>query len=1192
MRKLSKNQVLTVPVLNIRRENRRSYYLCDLGEGEKVEVPMFPFQREEACPAEIELFVKDIKETGPVLTQNSAGLFRRFYEEGAAYTFQIEDFVPAYPKSYYRVKDSHGLIIKLTRFGERLDLRPQQYITCRINSISASKVDIELVEEKSEQQTIPFRPLCSEGRVKGWLDLVNDMLEENERFTAEQLCFVRWAVMNAEKSTLLISSPMEEYHAGRGEWIVDLVSTLDRQLNEWIQMLLKFERQDERYTEDRFYVGLLRCYRRLCIYLLEDSDVVANITDEEIRNGYQQILATAAGNARDYETAIDLLTSEKGDAALRYAESVMHKIEKSGFLLEPATRIRTLQSIFNLQPEIMDKVFPQFMWSIIGSKGIWEKEPFHSLVFGLLESYIRYNAGIIDSDGYEDGEEDNRLHLILRALALELLLATPSDDVDRLFYRSMLYRYASHVPSADSEVLLEKSLRCLLSTDYEPLEYGWAIVPMLNPAALVGVLSMRAPSPLKGTYKAFLGKKGQLIIEDGAMTLSTYESELRQRKQLSADMMPWHEMQILASGRPDGEIRPSVKEEDLNRYLSWWDYLDKCIYVFKPSVVQSRKNESEEELLDADEILDRRSLLEICRIIDRYAVLQDNLKDTYNYISFAAMLVKLAEDRWLQDNYEARRRLLLSLYRFSAKETASVENTLKEFEDINLLVNTDRVTRKLVQEVRLVTCIGNTAMNPVLWALLQESVDEEVLQLCQLVLAYNMLDGIELKQGQQEELIEKINEHLGIRITVPKTIVIGDESQYLEFKTSIVYTPSKTGKGKTDLATQTLEILRQVCGFLNAEGGTLMLGVNDYGRINGLETDLKYKEFGNNRDRYCRYVRDNIRAEMGDYAESLVTETMLEMAGHFVLALHVRPSEQPVLLRDNLWQRSGAETLNRVGEVRANFIATRSQLYSQLDDTRKFSTDWKLDVRTETPEEKQERKEIVESPVITEVKPQVTTDEDKLNEAFNSITRSNRRDYVITTSQIRQKKIQAGDVYPSYYLYLTDGEYYRTEENYDADNDDVMVTLPVFSDDIDEDAWLVLVFEDASVLRIPMSEIDGRDTWRRYKRYNDKKIFFAGIGGKQDMLVTVFKGNTSPQYRCDDITTFEEGGMQDYGQPLVTCRFQSILYCEIVPRLIINNMRPGIYNPVRTTLGITVLAVGGEPERKTLARAGVRTDFQ
>jgi len=1189
MQALKKNQVLRRPVLSIRKENNRSYYVCDLGNGRTCDILMFPFQRKEEQPKEIDIFVKDIKESGPVLTQNTASLFNMFYEEGGIYTFQVEDYVPAYPKPYYRVRDHNGIVVKLSRFDDQTILNPREYISCRIVKISNSLVDLELVTERKENKSIAFRPLTCNGCTQGWLEKVNELLSKDEQLSYEHKCFARCVFRDADKSIFQVYKALDEYRSQRGEWIISLIEAMDLQLNEWMKLLLELNKQANRYSKDGFYLGLLKSYRHLCIYLLEDSDDVANIEDEEIRAGYQQILAQAARHASDYERAVELLTSEKEDAALQYAKSVLHKIEKSGFLLQPEERIHTLQSLFYLQPEIMDEVVPQFLWSIIGSRGIWEKEPFHSLVFGLLECYIDYNSEIIDTQGFDEDEfESNRLFLIIRTLSIVLLLANSSDNIDRLRYRELLYRFASYVPGADCEMLLDKAFYCLVNHDYEPLELSWQVIQLLNPVAIVTQLAMGKSTSFKGSYKVFQGKQGQVIIEDGSITVSTYDSELRQRKQLSCDMMPWHNVQLMSCGKPDGTVKPSAKEVDLVKYQTWWNYLDKCIFVFKSNVTQSKKTDNDNTFLEQDEILSKEELIELCRIIDRYAILQSHLKDTYNYVSLASMLVKLAGERWLYENYEARRRLLLSLYKFSAKETATVESTLKEFSDINLMVNTDSNTRKLVQEVRLVTCIGNSGMNQTLWELLHESVDEEVRKLSQLVLAYNMLEGIELRNGQQDELIERINAHLGIQITVPKAISMGEEGQCVEFKTSIVYPPSKTGKRRVALAEQTHEILREICGFLNAEGGTLMLGVNDYGRISGLETDLLHKEFNGSKDRYCRYLRDNIRLEMGPMAESLVTETVLDLAGRFVLAVRVRPCETPVLLRDNLWQRSGAETINRVGEVRAQFLRTRSDIYGQIDNARKFSTDWKFDIRQDRQDQHQALTVNLTPIQEVQVEPEKTQ---SLKHTFEHLSISRKREYQINTSLIRQKKINAGDIYPIFYLYLTEGEYYRTEADYDSNNEDVMLSLPVTGDDLEEDAWLVLVYEDATVLRVPVSSISGRDEWRKFKRYKEQKLFFAGIGSANDALVTVFKGNTTPQYRCDDIICFEEGGMQDNGLPLVTCKFQEMLYCEIVSRLSISGMRPGMYNPVKTTLGITVQAVGGDPERQTLSRAGIKTDF-
>lgn len=1187
MIKFKKNQVLTVPVIDRRRENNKSYYICSLEDGTTCEVGMFPFQKKEPLPEDIEIFVKDVMDGRPVVTQNTASLFRRFYEEGGIYTFLVEDFIPAYPKAYYRITDRNGLTVKLSSFGDREDLKRGQYVSCRISRLSSSIIETELVEEAVEQHVITFRYLSSSGPEPGWLEHINEELPEEERIPWMQRCFARWALRQAQAGYMHALPALETCTNGGGEWIIELIASLDEHMNEWMGQLLRLHEESAQYSSSTFYLDLLKCFRRICIYLLEDSDEISLIEDENIRVGYQEILSRAEHHARDFETAVSLLVADKEDAAVNYAESVLHKIERSGYLLSPEKRLLSLTALFHLRPELMDRVFPQFMWSVIGSRKVWDKEPFHTLVFGLLERYIEYSAGIIDTRGYDETDTDNnRLHLTIRALALQLLLASPSDDIDVRYYRAMLYRLCSYVPGAESEVLLEKSFRCLTGTGWPSLEFGWTVIQMLNPSALAGMLGT-APEGVCEGYRVYHGRMARFYVKDGAMGIASYESSLRQRKQLAADMMTWHNVQILSGGKPDSVTKPVAGEDDLERCQAWWSYLEKCLFLYKVQPTPSRKGDGEESLPDSDELMSRRSLIELARVIDRYAILRDNLRDTYHYLSFATMLVRLAEDRWLQDNYEARRRLLVSLYRFSNRESASVESTLREFEGIDLLVNTDRQTRKLVQEVRIVTCLGNPALSQALWKILQESADEEVQRLCRLALSYNLLEGISLDNGQREELVERINEQLGIRISVPKAVVIGYESSTLEFKTSIVYPPSRTGSKRPALAEQTLEILRQVCGFLNAEGGTLMLGVNDFGRISGLEGDLEYKEFEGSRDRYCRYIRDNIREELGDMAESLVTETILDMGGHFILALRVRPSEQPVLLRDNLWQRSGAETLNRIGEVKASFLHSRPMVYAQIDGSRKYGTDWRQDIGQEQVPHKDNAGETSSMTIPEPPEPEKET----LAKAFDRIVKPHIREYEVSTSLIRQKRLASGDYYPAFYLYFTDGEYYRTESNYDEGNSNVMLTLPVLTEDLEEEAWLTMVYEDATVIRVPLTEIAGRDEWRHYKRYDGARLFFAGIGGINDSLVTAFHGQAMAQYRCDDIVRLKEGGMQDVGDALVTCRFRDLCYCEIVSRLAISGMRPALYNPTKAILGSIIQATGYEAEKRTLARAGIKTDY-
>ena len=43
---------------------------------------------------------------------------------------------------------------------------------------------------------------------------------------------------------------------------------------------------------------------------------------------------------------------------------------------------------------------------------------------------------------------------------------------------------------------------------------------------------------------------------------------------------------------------------------------------------------------------------------------------------------------------------------------------------------------------------------------------------------------------------------------------------------------------RADVDVQTQNVLKEICGFINAEGGTLYIGVNDDGLASGLEQDF------------------------------------------------------------------------------------------------------------------------------------------------------------------------------------------------------------------------------------------------------------------------------------------------------------------------------------------------------------------
>lgn len=138
----------------------------------------------------------------------------------------------------------------------------------------------------------------------------------------------------------------------------------------------------------------------------------------------------------------------------------------------------------------------------------------------------------------------------------------------------------------------------------------------------------------------------------------------------------------------------------------------------------------------------------------------------------------------------------------------------------------------------------------------------------------------------------------------------GEEDDTKEFKTSVVFDPSKTDK--PNLKRQMKNILNAVCGFLNSEkGGDLYIGVNDAGEAKGMTKDViqLYKDkhiTEESIDKYRLFIeqaienafKDSIGPENGRDITGLLVSTHIETSeknGEKILRIHISPYEYGVV---------------------------------------------------------------------------------------------------------------------------------------------------------------------------------------------------------------------------------------------------------------------------------------------------------
>lgn len=183
------------------------------------------------------------------------------------------------------------------------------------------------------------------------------------------------------------------------------------------------------------------------------------------------------------------------------------------------------------------------------------------------------------------------------------------------------------------------------------------------------------------------------------------------------------------------------------------------------------------------------------------------------------------------------------------------------------------------------------------------------------------------KEIVKEVAIEKIVEKEVIR-EVEKIVEVGpkvdpnffgNEDQYTEMKSSVVESYNEKP--------QIFNICRAVCAFLNAEGGTIYIGVHDNGMAYpkmmgtfpaGVEKDIRYLSranrlpFGKSTvDSYCIYVRNAIEKEFrqGNDVTKFVGDIIVSQTHNDnVIKVEVRPSRYAVVRLDGkAYMRVGAE---------------------------------------------------------------------------------------------------------------------------------------------------------------------------------------------------------------------------------------------------------------------------------------------
>ena len=150
------------------------------------------------------------------------------------------------------------------------------------------------------------------------------------------------------------------------------------------------------------------------------------------------------------------------------------------------------------------------------------------------------------------------------------------------------------------------------------------------------------------------------------------------------------------------------------------------------------------------------------------------------------------------------------------------------------------------------------------------------------------------------------------------------ESKTLEFKSSLRWNLNEDRKDDKHV---THAALKTIAAFLNTEGGDLLIGVADDGKVLGIEHDRLESD-----DKFMRHLAQAVRNGLGDRAGTCIDPNTQIVEGRTVCLVSCQRSPEPVYLRwkglekaseGDLYVRSGPGSV-RLGEEDAEtYVHTR-----------------------------------------------------------------------------------------------------------------------------------------------------------------------------------------------------------------------------------------------------------------------------
>ena len=592
-----------------------------------------------------------------------------------------------------------------------------------------------------------------------------------------------------------------------------------------------------------------------------------------------------------------------------------------------------------------------------------------------------------------------------------------------------------------------------------------------------------------------------------------------------------------------------------------------CLKNLMRNFGQPTDKEPPYQVMESTQVMSKEELLELIYILQRRAFSETEYIKAYNFLGLASLLCRLAENKRLLHEIQVHMKLLEFLQEFSRNRKLDY----KIVDEIESEVANSPMLERLYTRIKIVADIDSNHNTPWLWELHQNPRNETEGKLASLVLSYNMLPK-ELEDSRKQ-ILNEISILLNINNTISTSKYYGDESQTIEFKSSMIFS-SKSGS-RPDPKTQMFEITHIICGFMNARGGKLYIGVNDSGYENGLDDDLTYR-----RNRGERATIDGMIVDLQNHLDRTLPSHAKDHweissdpeSKKGVIVVDIKPVKQPVELDGIIYVRASSTTKPRLGEEREEFIKSREHSFNILMAL------WGItDYTAINPSEKEESTQNKELQKSREKEKTSKTDDKEGKQETASQNDTEQQKKKITTGKHRPNVLHYYDenfVTPSLYIYFNpDDSFYTTTEDLYIDhlNNPEECSLALGILEGEKESNLIFKFEDSTIQKIPMNILLELESNKNQLLKRSVSIEEINVGEDKDYLLSIIKGATGGlAYRLDSINKIQDSDLNDKNEKFLIGIPHKIIRQEIVGKDKLNFFSPDSVDRDRSFMGVPV----------------------